>query len=229
MTSPFALRCTENFYIPQTAIEDVNGFFRLKSYGNGPDPVREIEPSNCPVRNHVASACLSVREALLSYLNNGIPPINNDWPSVFTFENLAGKSSVTSGWVELFFRNNAEVYPGFDLNLHNVCDIFSSCKNIEHAFQIVKSDGRLFIVDLSIRQFINGSLRLKDEEAVVIDSLLKNGFVEVGDGVLDIYYSFFDSYSRHKERWKGSFNNYREWYLYDSKIPKTCLEALCCS
>lgn len=221
--SLLVLRCAE----PIKTTVGVDGFLELKKYENGPDPVKEIERTNCQAENNIANACLSVREALVTYFNNGIASENNDWPALYTSENLAGKSSVTTQWVELFFDNNVNAYPGVEIFCHKVCNIFPVCNNVEHEFHIVKFDGKQFIVDLSIRQFINGKLALNEEEAIVFDALLKNGFVEIREGVLDIYYSFFESYSKHKKRWDRHLNNFKEWYLYDSKMPKSCVKELC--
>ena len=197
-----------------------NDFFTIMntpSYEDGPDPVMQVDQSNDLVHDVFASLCLFTREKLIPCLQKY--GFGNDWSSIFSSAALCGKSAFTAACLDYFRRQHCS---GIELFFHDVGTLFSINKCVGHVFQIAKAENRLFIVDLSIRQFIDKNLRLRPDEAVVIDALLKDGFVELTPETYLTYYNFFASYTIHHERQSGLYNNYPEWYLYKLDANNLC-------
>lgn len=217
----FSLRPTKNFYVPNGEEEAFKEQLEIPHYRNGPDPVMAVDYSRNPIEQQLLYLCLGARKLLTNSLKiENTSDMECDWNVSFSYEMLQGKSHEAACSVKQILEQNE--FSSLDLIFFKV-SAFLPKVNLDHEFQIVDVDGRKFIIDLSIRQFINSGLHLRNEEVAVFDALLKDGFVEVTEKSFEIYLKFFKSRCLFEQQ-KTYFKD--EWALSSEPLSVNFLELL---
>jgi hypothetical protein len=213
------------FYVPHGKEEDFHEQLEIPFYRNCQEPGFIIDRSKEPVEQKLAGLCFGARELLKSYFQKGLL-LNQeeDHDSCLKSEMLKGKSHVSTRFVDLIFQKNKNEFLNEQLFLHQIAVFLPDDENKEHLFQIAHVNGRKFIIDLTIRQFIDSGLRLRNEETNVFDALLQDGFVELTEKSFKLYLRFFQSRSLFEKN-GGYFVN--EWALsLNNDLPAISLDQL---
>lgn len=227
--SEFPLMPREPFFY---AVEDNPVAEQHVLFGEGPDPLTVIDDMPDVQERQLAQLCLSSRRAISRYLQKrkhlfeGLP-----WIMHLSASGVRGFCGFASSCLSYCLQRNPELHADIRLIYHQSAEIFPDDASGRHMFVVVVIGDRSFIVDLTIRQFLNPGLRLRKDEASVFDALLKYGFVELTDQTLSIYRRFLTSVHLHGHLEQG--NGYqqenfgaREWMLSLHELAPLPLENL---
>lgn len=207
---------TQSFYVPHGEKQQWKEQLQIPHFENGPEPLKEVKNLfKDPLEQKLAEACLQARINFKGYVekesNSKI-----GWDICFSSESLFKKSTIIASFAHFSIMTS---FNSCSLNSKDITDILSKKNNEKHIYQILKIANRKFLVDLSIRELINGGLRLRKEEVEIFNALLKNGFVEFTEKVnlvwLDFLYSrreFEQKMTYFKDEWaikKGLQDKYK--------------------
>lgn len=183
------------FSVPHGKEKDFREQLEIPLYQNCQEPMSIIDRSKDPVEQQLAGLCFGARELLKNYFQGGFLSNQENCDCSLTSEILKGKSHVSSALVNLIFQKNKEEFLEGQLFLHQIAAFLPKVENKAHQFQIVNVNRRTFIIDLTLRQFTDGRLKLRNEEVYLFDALLQDGFAELTEKSFELYLRFFQSRS----------------------------------
>lgn len=191
----------EAFWI---ATEHADNFLKddpnTRLYGEGPDPVVEIDETRDPIERQLAEVCLLVRKNVYRSFKHKSCFASPQWETSLTKENMSGLCGFVSGAFDYLMRKTPDFYSQTTLVHHQVTKIFPEDEIGNHVFVLVYIKERRFLVDLSVRQFLYPDLRLRDDEIRFFDALLRDGFIELTDEGLSVYRRFLQAQHSYERR-----------------------------
>jgi hypothetical protein len=168
----------EEFFLDQEEVD----------FGEGPDPFPFIQDWEDAEERQLALLCLATREVIGQCMKHKrVAPWDSPGISCLTSGVLRGYCGFISSCVDFQLKQLPDLQPGVRLIYHQAVEVFPDKEMTRHMFLIANIGERFFIVDLSVRQFCYPRLRLRRDEAVVCDFLLKHGFIELTEHSLLAY------------------------------------------
>lgn len=184
---------TKVFFIPLEENENLSTTSEIPCYHNGPDPVGHIDHNGTSTENELSKVCHFARQMFQLGLTNFNDPSVKDWNSCFTAEALQGKSMEFAVSLNYAYKvKGGDLAQNSQLIFHDISAFMPPSNDKTHIFQIISANnGSAYLIDLTIRQYINSGLKLKNEEAAIFDDLLKKGFIQLTQETFTAYLNFF--------------------------------------
>ena len=184
------------------------------------DDKMEIELSSKELAvSQIAKLCLFTRKKLIPNIMHSMRLKTNDWTCLFSRNSLVGNSPFFSACIDYFIRMHPDFFSDISVTFHDVKKLFTEAK-VGHVFLVAKVRGceSSFIVDLTIRQFIQ-TVRLTSDEVAFFDEFLKKGYIEATERNLSWYQCFFQSYTEeYYDDIKTGLGRPMEWFVDDNNL-----------
>jgi hypothetical protein len=187
-------------------------FEKKTTIDGGTDPLAysEDNPYENQTERHLAKICWFART--LFQLNLKINNEENDWALCFSAKKLQHKSPQFASYVSSAFQLKiGKLKQLSQLILHDVAVFLPKGYQKNHAFQVVEVANNKYLIDLTIRQYLEVKLQLSEKPSKIIHSLLQNGFIKLTKDNFETYLNFF--YNRCLYEKSVSFSKNEGWSI----------------